>query len=167
MLKIIPILLFFLVTSCAGSLTRIPASEKTIHATSEVPGRTQQQLLDATRIWMEKYFTARAEPVVLEDWQEGTITAIGHIDYPCSWLECVTKGDWQVSFTMRVAVREGLIDTTFLDIQIFTPSSGLDSVYHGGMNGQVWSKRDMDAIRPQLLELNRVLAGFLLENRDQ
>ncbi|WP_321365417.1 DUF4468 domain-containing protein [uncultured Desulfuromusa sp.] len=163
MLKTLLLILFLFITSCSGSLTRIPASEKIIHVTNEVQGRTQQQLLDMTRFWMEKYFTVHAEPVVLEDRQEGIITGIGHIDYPCSWVECVTKGDLQVSFTMRVDVQGEVINTTFLNVEIFTPSSGLDPVYQGGMNAQVWSKRDMDAIRPELLELNRALVDFLLD----
>ncbi|MDA3902442.1 MAG: DUF4468 domain-containing protein [Desulfuromusa sp.] len=166
MLKTILVVSFLLVTSCAGSLTKIPASEKKIHASSELPEQPQQQILDATRNWMEKYFTASAEPVAFEDRQEGIITGNGQIDYPCSWPECLTKGDWKVSFTMHIDAQDGLISTRFRNIQIFTPPSGSDSVYRSGMNVQVWSKRDMDAIRPKLLELNNKLVAFLLKSRN-
>ncbi|MDX2494008.1 MAG: DUF4468 domain-containing protein [Desulfuromusa sp.] len=165
MLKIIPVfILLFLVTSCIGSLTKIPASEKTIHASNELSGQTQQQLMDATKSWIEKYFTAHEELVAFGGLQEGTITGNGQIDYPCSWPECMTKGDSKVTFTMRVDVQDGLISTRFLNIQIFSPASGTDSAYRSGMTTQVWSKRDMAAIRPKLLELNNKLVTFLLKN---
>jgi hypothetical protein len=168
MLKIIPtfILLFFVV-SCAGSLTKLPLSERTIHASKELPGQTQQQLLDATKSWIEKYFTAYEEPISFEDRQEGTISGNGLIAYPCSWLECLTKGDLKVTFTMRVDAQDGLIRTRFLNIQLSTPASGMDPVYRGGTNAPLWSKRDMDIVRPKLLELNDKLTTFLLRNGDR
>lgn len=167
MLKIIPtfILLFFVV-SCAGSLTKVPLSERTIHASNDLPGQTQQQLLSATKSWMEKYFTAREKPIAFEDRLEGTISGNGLIDYPCSWLECMTKGDLKVVFTMRIDAEDGLIHTRFLNVYLSTPAPGVDPVYRGGTTAPLWSERDMAAVAPKLLELNNKLVSFLLENRD-
>ncbi|MCD6580233.1 MAG: DUF4468 domain-containing protein [Desulfuromusa sp.] len=162
MKKYFPFLILVLfVTSCAGSLTRIPASEKTIHMTKELPGQTQQQLLIATRNWMEKYFTVYAEPIAFEDREEGTITGNGEIDYPCSWPGCLTKGNWKVSFNMRIDAEDGIIRTWFRNIRIFSPPSDQNAVKSSGLNVSVWSKQDMDAIRPKLLELNRALINYL------
>jgi len=155
------LILILLMTSCAGSLTRIPASEKNIHITKELPGQTQQQLLVATKNWMEKYFTVRAEPIAFEDQEEGTITGNGQIDYPCSWPGCLTKGNWKVSFVMYIDAEDGIIRTWFRNIQIFSPSSDPNAVKNSGLNVPVWSKRDMDTIRPKLLELNRALVSYL------
>ena len=168
MLKIIPtFILLLLLVSCAGSLTKLPLSERTIHTSKELPGQTQQQLLDATKFWIEKYFTAYEEPISSEDRQEGTISGNGLIDYPCSRLECITKGDLKVTFTMRVDAQDGLVRTRFLNIQLSEPASGIDPVYRGGTNTPLWSKRDMDMVRPKLLELNDKLINFLLRNGDK
>ena len=129
MKKYFPFLILILfVTSCAGSLTRIPASEKIIHITRELPGQTQQQILVATRNWMEKYFTTYVEPIVFEDREEGTITGNGEIDYPCSWPGCVTKGNWKVSFNMRIDAEDGIVRTWFRNIRIFSPPSDPNAV---------------------------------------
>lgn len=165
MKKYFPFLILILfITSCAGSLTRIPASEKNIHIASELPGQTQQQLLVATRNWMEKHFTVPAEPIAFEDQEEGTITGNGQIDYPCSWPGCLTKGNWKVSFVMHINAEDGIIRTWFRNIRIYSPPSDPNVVKSSGLNVAVWSKRDMDVIRPELLGLNRALVSYLNES---
>jgi uncharacterized protein YceK len=156
---IIVIVFIILITGCAGSMTRIADSEKTIHVTNEIPGRTQQQILESTKQWMEKHFTAQPDPIAFADQNAGLMSGNGQIDYPCSWADCVTKGNWQVSFSMRIDAQDGVIKTSFRNIQLYSPESGPDR----GMNSPVWAKRDMDAIRPKLLELNRKLIQFLSE----
>ena len=164
MKKYFPFLILILfVTSCAGSLTRIPASEKIIHMTRELPGQAQQQLLIGARHWMEKYFTAHAEPITFEDREEGMITGNGEIDYPCSWPGCLTKGSWKVSFVMRIDAEDGIIKTWFRNIRIFAPPSDPNTVRGSGLNVPVWSKQDIDAIRPKLLALNRALINYLTQ----
>ncbi|MDX2480272.1 MAG: hypothetical protein QNK24_08035, partial [Desulfuromusa sp.] len=61
--------------------------------------------------------------------------------------------------------QDKLVSTLFYNIEIYSPPSGSGSAYRSGMSVQVWSKHDMDAIRPKLLKLNNKLVAFLLENR--
>ena len=165
MLRYLPLIVLLALTAgCTGSFTRIAESEKTVHATAEVPGMSRERILSATRIWMEDNFVTQADPIAFEDRDEGSITGNGQIAYPCSWVGCLTKGDWNVSFAMRVDAQDGLIKTTFRNIQLASPASGVNPVYSSGMNAPVWSRRDMEAIRPKLLELQRELVNDLLAN---
>lgn len=161
------VLLTVLFTGCAGSFTRIDDSEKIIQATTEIPGLDRTQVLTASRLWMEENFTALDQPITNVDTAAGTLTGSGQIAYPCSAISCVTKGDWIVTFALLVEARHGLVKTTFYDIQLSSPPSGSDPVGRGGMSSPVWSKRDMDAIRPQLQELKRDLVDYLLAGREK
>lgn len=151
----------FFLSACSGSMTRIPESEKVISVRTELTGQTQKQVLAATRLWMEENFTAQADPITLEDWGEGRIVGHGQIDYPCSWIVCLSKGDWKVDFSMWVEAQDGLVVTTFRNIQLSSPSDGSTP----GMNAPLWSQRDMAAIRPQLLEINGELVKYLIATR--
>ncbi len=166
MLKYIPlIVLLVFVTGCAGGLTQISESEKTIKIFTEVPGLAKEQIVALTRNWMEENFTSQAAPIVAEDMDAGMITGKGQLDYPCSWLSCLTKGDWNVYFDMRIEAQDGIVKTTFRNIHLSSPSEESDPAYSSGMHAPVWSKRDMDAIRPLLTELNNELVNDLRENK--
>lgn len=155
------VLLFLFVGGCTGGFTPVPGSDKTIHVAADMPAQTKQTLLADTKIWMEKYFTDDAEPILYHDPSEGVIVGSGQVDYPCSWLVCTTKGHWRVSFEMHVRMQVSEIETVFRNLQIISPSPD----GHTGMVGPVWSQRDMDAIRPKLLERHQDLMRYL--NRGQ
>lgn len=147
------------VVGCAGSLTRLSEADKRIHATALIPHQSQQQLLVGTRIWMESQFTERPDSVTYDDNAGGVVSAVGRIDYDCAWLECLSKGDWQVYFSMRVTANDGEIQTLFQRIRLVAPAA--DANASGAMNSPLWSQRDLDNIRPALLDLNRKLEHFL------
>ncbi len=162
MLRILMLLLtVVLVTGCSGSFTRISNSEKTLHAAGEVPGQSREQLYEATKIWMEKNFTMAARPIVDEDVQKGTVVGNGQVDYPCSLFSCLTKSGWKVSFLMKVAAANGEIRTTFWDLNLSSPPQGRDAVFDQGMRSPVWSRRDLEKIRPLLMEVHADLLAEL------
>ncbi len=162
-MKYLPlIVLIVLVTGCAGSLTQISESEKTIKTSTAIPGQTQDQIFEATKIWMDKNLTSEKEAIEFENKEDGIIMANGQIDYPCSWVGCLTKSDWKVTFGMRVETADGIAKTTFRKILLTSPPPGPDPISTSGMNAPVWSERDMNAIRPLLLQLNNDLVSFLL-----
>ena len=155
------IMIVVFLSACSGSMTRIPESDKIISVRTELAGQTQRQILAATRLWMEENFTAQADPITLEDWGEGRIVGHGQIDYPCSWIVCLSKGDWKVDFSMWVEAQDGVLITTFRNIQLSSPPSGAAA----GMNAPLWSQHDMDAIRPKLLEMNGDFVNELMANK--
>ena len=155
------IVLILLLGGCSGGLTPAPNSEKTINVVVDIPSQTKMTLLADTKVWMEKYFTAESDPVLYRDPSEGVIVGNGQINYPCSWILCATKGDWRVSFEMHVRIQATDIETIFRNIQLISPSSENRS----GMVGPVWSQRDMNAIRPKLMELHQGLIRYLNRSR--
>lgn len=156
--KIVFTVLLFMIVGCSAGLRSASNSDKIIRVTVDAPTQTQQSLIAQTEAWFEKNFTVDADPILLKDPAQGVIMAQGQIPYPCSWLFCLTKGDWRVSFEMHVRVKETKIETLFRNLQLISPASGESP----GMVSPVWSERDMNAIRPQLLELHR---DFILDLR--
>jgi hypothetical protein len=152
-------LLILFVSGCAGSLTRLSEADKKIHAKALIPHQSQQQLLAGTRTWMEKQFTDRPDSISSDQSFGEVISAVGRIDYDCAWLECLSKGDWQVYFSMRVTAYDGEIRTLFQRIRLVAPATDANSA--GTLDSPLWSQRDLDNIRPALLELNRKLVRFL------
>lgn len=148
-----------LFVGCAGSFTRLGEADKTIHVRAPIPHQSQQQILAGTRTWMESQFSHRADPIIYDESAGGVISAVGRVDYECAWWECLSKGDWLVYFNMRVTVRDGEIRTHFQRIRLVAPAT--DEGPAGTSHAPLWSKRDMDNIRPTLLDLNRKLVRFL------
>lgn len=157
MKKLILLLLLVLLGGCAGGLTAVPDSERNIKGSADLPGRSKDALYSATRNWVEKYFTAAEQPIVFTDPAEGVVVGAGQIAYPCSWMSCLTKGDLEVQFKLFVKVSDGRIETVYRNLQLVSPSSDGQS----GMVGPVWSQRDMDLIRPELIELQQKLFNVL------
>ena len=158
--------LFFL-AACSGSFTHIPESDKIIDLTTALPGRSEKQIFEGAYQWMQENFTLPEEPISLVVPEEGSLIGHGRIPYPCSRLTCLTKGDWSVDFDMQVdAEPQGML-TTFRNIELTSPPSGQDPVNNGGMSSPVWSERDMNAVRPLLIELNDELAAEIMQERRQ
>lgn len=148
-------------SGCSGGMTRIPDSERVIRVKSEIPGQEQLELFGDSKSWMEKNFISVKGPIVFEDIQEGTVTGHGQLDYPCSWLSCLTKSDYKVLFAMKVDARQGMIMTTFHNIELSSQPDFDTTEFGRGMTSPVWSRRDMDAIRPLLLKMNQDLVRYL------
>lgn len=157
MKKTVLVFLLVVMTACSGSFTRIPESEKSIRITSAVPGLTQDRIMQKTETWMEQELTAYAAPILADDRDDGKIMGRGQIKYPCSGAGCISKGGWKVAFDMYVKAVDGSVETLFRNIRLLSPPSGSSP----GMTSPVWSQRDMEAIRPELVKLNRSLTGFL------
>lgn len=157
MKKLIILLLMIVLSGCSGGLTPVHDSDRSIKQSVDLPDQTKKTILPATRVWMEKYFTAAEQPIDHIDPAEGVIVGSGQIDYPCSWASCVTKGDWDVQFKLFVRVSDGRIEMIYRNLELVAPSGNGTP----GMVGPVWSQRDMDLIRPELLKLNRRLVGFV------
>ncbi|PLX96661.1 MAG: hypothetical protein C0622_14425 [Desulfuromonas sp.] len=152
------LLAVLLLCACAGGLTRLPEGERKVEVTSALPGMTQLEILTYGAGWLEKNFTATTDPIALDDREEGRIIAVGQIDYPCRWADCIAKGDWIVSFDMYLDAVDQQLVTTFRNIR-FTSGSVKGSA---GIDSPLWSQRDLDAVRPKLLELNAELIADLL-----
>ncbi len=162
MLRVVVLFLLLLfLFGCTGSFTRIANSDKTISASGEVPGQTREQLFGGTKVWMEENFAVMAKPIVDEDYRAAVVVGNGQIDYPCSFISCLTKSGWKVSFMMKVRADNEVIETTFWNVTLLSSEQNGDRLYAQGMASPVWSVRDMNAIRPLLLDLHTELLRTL------
>lgn len=154
------ILILVLLSGCGGGLTPVAPTQRSVRAAAAIPTAPGDAVFRMTQEWMTRTFTSSPEPIRFADRESGILTAVGQIDYPCSWLDCMTKGDWRVGFQMNVTLKPGRLETVFRDLELLSPPFATD-LSGGGMRGPVWSQRDMDAIRPQLLQLHAELVERL------
>ncbi len=157
MKKLLLLCLLLMLSACSAGLSSISDAERSVRTVEDISGRSADVLMADTRDWIEEHFTAQSEPVLHEDQEEGVIVGNGQIPYPCSWMSCVTKGDWFVKFVLFVKIEDSKVMTSFRELQLSSPPSD----NHTGMVGPVWSQKDMDAIRPKLLELHNSLIRYL------
>lgn len=156
---LLAVTLMMLLGGCGGGLTSATPSEKIVRTTAALGEAPLDDRFRLAQEWMIRTFTQSADPIRFADRESGSLTADGRISYPCRWFDCMTKGDWQVGFQMHVTLRPGRIETVFRHLELLSPpaADGLG----GGMRGPVWSRRDIDAIRPQLLQLHDELVARL------
>jgi hypothetical protein len=68
--------------------------------------------------------------------------AKGMIPYPCSGFNCIAKGDWLVSFTMRMEIKDQRYRLIFTNVLLHIPQAT-----------EIWQKSEYQAIRPKLLAI--------------
>lgn len=128
-------------------------ADRTVVQVFEAPGYTKDQVYSAARMWIAQNFKSAKAVIEYENKDEGVIIGNGNMAYPCSGMKCMLTSDWRVPFTMKVETKEGRLRLTFTNIHLAWPprySSGISSPAH---DGPVQNRKDLDAIRPRLLEL--------------
>lgn len=148
-------------TGCAG-LEEAPESEKTFERIVEVPGATKDRIFESTKIWIAQNFRSAKAVLEYENKAEGRIIGNGAINYPCSGMECLAKGDWKVMFTMQVDIKEQKFKQTFSNLVLSIPPK-YDGIYgvKAGSEIAVWQKGDLNSIRPALLKFGDQLAASI------
>jgi len=137
---------------CAG-MKPVKQEDLTIQQVVEVPGFTKYQIYDCCKIWVAERFISAKTVIEHDDRENCCLIGNGIIKYPCRGLECITKGDWQVYFTMRIDTKDGKFRQTFRNLQLSWPAR-MDSLgYHPAYRGPINTQEDLDRIKPALLEM--------------
>ena len=120
MKQIIIAIAALLLTGCEGTQPIREADKgRPIEFVQEVPGKTKDDIFDATKVWVaENFHSAKA---VIEDANKdvGRLIGNGRIDYPCD-KGCVLSGRI-INFTLRIDMKDGKFKTTFTNITLYTP----------------------------------------------
>ncbi len=142
----------FLFIGCAG-MQQITESERTFEDIIQIPGYQKGEIYDSIKIWISENFKSSKAVIEYDNKETGTIIGNGAIKYPCKGIECVAKNDWQVLFTMRVDIKDEKIRLTFSNLKITWPPS-YNSTFgvQSGHEGPVYTKSDLDSIKPVLLK---------------
>lgn len=151
------LVIVLVLTGCSGGLTPASDSERLIQLTDRLQKVSIDAFVNDASTWIEKHFTATQTPVKSVDHLTGSLVGQGRVDYPCSGINCLNRGDWDVSFDMHLSLEGDTVVVTFNQINLISPSSSGQP----GMIAPIWSKRDMDAVRPELISLYRRLVQYL------
>lgn len=154
---------------CAG-MQPVSQTDKTFERVVETPGYTKDQIYSSTKIWIAEHFKSAKSVIELDSKEDGIIIGNGIIKYPCSGIECLAKGDWNVPFTMRVDMKDQKFKITFTNIKLSWSSSYSSGISSPAYDGPVNSQGDMDAIKPALLkfgdEINASITNASNEKRN-
>jgi hypothetical protein len=126
-------------TSCA-SMEQISEADKTFAAIYEAPSAPKDKIYTLSKTWIAENFRSAQRVIDLENKDEGLIIAKGAIAYPCDGVECVAKGKWIVSFTMRMDIKDDRFRLTFSNLAISMPQEV-----------PMRMRGDLESIRPRLL----------------
>jgi len=96
--------------------------EGTIKKILDAPGYSKEQIFDGAKIWISENFRSAKAVLEYENKETGTIIGNGIIPYPCQGWKCVGTGDWKVSFTMRVDIKDQKFRLTFSNLRLSWPS---------------------------------------------
>lgn len=151
------VLMLLVCSACAGSMTSVPESERSLPFVSPVTGLEQSVAFERALLWVQENFTTVDNAIVHADKEQQQFAARGRIDYPCSGVSCATRRDWHVYFDMLVKVDQGQVRSLFRNLTLSSPSSSSNP----GMQGPVWSQRDIDAIQPELQRVNEEMIGAI------
>lgn len=149
-------LLFF--AGCAG-MQVLPETDKTVTAVVDIPGKTKDQIYIGAKTWIAETFRSAKAVIEVDSKEDGLIIGNGNIPYPCAGAaDCLGAGTFKVGFTMKCEIKDAKYRVIFSNIRILTP--GQAGVHSSGDNPIYWQK-DMDKIRPKLLELSDELASSI------
>lgn len=121
---------------------RATEEDKTVQVIHEVPGVSRDNIYASTKLWIAENFRSAKQVIDHEVPADGLLIAKGSIPYPCSGFECVAKGTWLVSFTMRMDVKDQRFRLQFTNILVLMPEESTP-----------WQKSVYEEIRPKLLAI--------------
>jgi len=141
-----------LVMGGCASMQPVAESDKTFERVVEAPGNSKEQIYTSIKIWIAENFKSAKSVIELDSKEDGLIIGNGIIQYPCSGMDCLAKGDWKVPFTMRVDMKDTKFKISFSNIKLSWPASYSSGISSPAYNGSVNSQGDMDVIKPALLK---------------
>lgn len=130
---------------CAG-MQRASESDLTISRVIQAHDYTKAEIYAATKVWIAQNFNSAKAVIELDDKDRGQIIGNGILPYPCSSMDCLTKGGWKVRVTMRVDAKDERFKITFSNLRlIFPPSTGGPAEEH-----PLATQGALDDVRPML-----------------
>jgi hypothetical protein len=105
------------------STERLAPEEARFETTIEAVGAPKDKIYDAGKLWIAETFRSPRAVIDLDDKTAGILIGNGRIRYPCSGIECVTKFNVQMSFKMRMDVRDDRFRLQFFDLTLVAPAA--------------------------------------------
>ena len=152
--------------SCAG-MQPIAEADKNFERVVEVPGYSKDQIYVATKIWIAENFKSAKSVIELDSKDDGIIIGNGIISYPCSGMDCMTKSDWKVPFTIRVDIKDQKFKLAFSNIRLSWPASYRSGITSPAYDGPVNTQGDINEIKPALLKFGDEMLTSINSNKSK
>jgi hypothetical protein len=152
------------IAGCATpNFTAVKEEDKTFSQVYETPGYNKDSLFEKVKIWIATNFKSAKSVIEYENKVDGTIIGNGVIAYPCSGvMDCLTKGDWKVPFTMNVDMKDNKFRLTFSNLQLAWPPRSDSLGYHPANPGSPMAMQsDYDAVKSKLLTFGEEIRASL------
>jgi hypothetical protein len=157
------VVLFMATLSGYAGMQEARKSDLTITRVIQAPGYTEAQIYAATKIWIAQNFNSAKAVIELDDKDRGQIIGNGILSYPCSSMDCLTKGGWKVHVTMRVDMKDQRFKITFSNLRIIFPPSATSP----GDEFPVRTQGSLDDIRPMLLKIGPAILKSVEKEEDE
>lgn len=151
LVHVIGIVLALLSTGALAFFEQPSEEDKTIQEIYEVPGADKAKILGSAKAWIAENFRSARSVIDHEDLAEGLLLAKPVIPYPCSGFNCIAKGDWLVSFTMRMDIKDERYRLTFTNVLLHIPAPTV-----------IGQKSEYQVIRPKLLAIGEGIKATVL-----
>lgn len=155
-------LLFSLPAAAASK--KLTEEEKTFGTVVEAPGKNQEQIYIASKIWLAETFKSSKAVIEVDSKEDGIILGNAIINYPCKGFSCLTYSEWKTPFTIKIEIKDQKFRVTYLNIRLSLP--GQAGAYPASEN-PISSKSDMDKIKPELLKLTDELTTAVNKNEQK
>lgn len=163
--KMIFILAFSVIVGCAG-VQPATTIDHTFEKVFNTPAHSKEQIFNGTKIWIAENFKSAKSVLEYENKDTGTIIGNGIIPYPCSGLECTARGDWKVTFTMRVDIKDQKFRLTFSNLNLSYPYAYNPYYSRQAYDGPIRRQSDVEAVKPVLLKFgDQLMASFLKDKQ--
>lgn len=146
-----------LLPACVPVTTPIKPESQTITTVFLLPGKNQNDIYIAAKLWGATAFNSVKATTQLDEPTTGTLVHNASTSYPCQTAVngCLVAHDWYVPFTMTIETKPEKLRVTFTNIQLAWPPAG---GYPGNTGSPVRTEEDMTAIKVKLDELGNDLA---------
>ena len=159
MKKIVIAVITMALIGCA-SVQQIKPEDRTFHRIVEVKGSDKDAIYESSKRWIAHTFNSAKAVIEYQDREAGKIIGNGAIQYPCSGLECIAKGDWKILFTMSIDAKDERFRMTFSNLQLTWPPQ-YTTPARAGFKGPLSTQGDLDAVKPVLLAFGDSMAEFI------
>lgn len=143
---------------------KLTEDEKTFGTVVEAPGKSQEQIYIASKIWLAESFKSAKAVIEVDSKADGVILGNAIINYPCKGFSCLTYSEWKTPFTIKIEIKDQKFRVTYLNIRLSLP--GQAGAYPASEN-PITSKSDMDKIKPELLKLTDELTAAVNKNEQK
>ncbi len=147
-----------------GCIAMQPIETK-IERVVEIQGYEKDYIYDSVRMWIAENFKSAKRVIEYEDKATDIIIGNGSTAYPQRKNPLLRSRPMDITFTMRIDVKNNKFRITFMNLGLYSPSSY--SVWTGriqGYEGPLTNQAQFDVVKPKLLAFGDEIKLYIERN---